>query len=126
MRVGCDIPHPSRLESRLLAFDARLTDDSIKEDRGMAEKRIHARIDGYVQGVGFRYFAVDVAEELGLTGWVRNTPDGGVEVVAEGEEGRLARFIGMLRQGPRRAEVDDVKVEWQEPRGEFRSFQVRR
>lgn len=82
----------------------------------MAVKRLSARIHGRVQGVGYRYYARETANELGLTGWARNTWDGDVEVVAEGEEGRLARFIGLLREGPQRAEVTDIDVTWEEPK----------
>ena len=81
----------------------------------MAVKRLSARIHGRVQGVGYRYYARETANELGLAGWARNTWDGDVEVVAEGEEGRLARFIGFLREGPQRAEVTDIDIKWEAP-----------
>jgi len=92
----------------------------------MAVKRIHANLRGYVQGVGFRYFARESAHELGLAGWVRNVHDDMVEVVAEGEEGRLARFVGVLRMGPSRAQVESMEVTWESPTGEFDRFYVRR
>jgi acylphosphatase len=92
----------------------------------MAKKRVHVEIHGYVQGVGFRYFARETANELGLIGWVRNRSDGAVEVVAEGEEGRLARFVGLLKQGPFRADVESTDVTWSEPTGEFDRFYVKR
>ncbi|MHB0999155.1 MAG: acylphosphatase [Armatimonadota bacterium] len=90
----------------------------------MAVKRLSARIEGRVQGVGFRYYTRDIAKELGLTGWVRNTWDGDVEVMAEGEEGRLARFIGMLREGPPRADVTNIDFKWEEPANEYDRFYV--
>lgn len=90
----------------------------------MAVKRLSARIHGRVQGVGFRYYTREVARELGLTGWVRNTWDGDVEVMAEGEEGRLARFIGMLREGPPRAEVSQIDTSWSDPTNEYDRFYV--
>lgn len=92
----------------------------------MAAKRVHMLIHGEVQGVGFRYFAREIADELGIVGWVRNTSNGGVEVLAEGEEGRLARFVGQLKVGPRRAEVTEAEVTWRDPTGEFDVFYVRR
>ncbi|HEY3299112.1 MAG TPA: acylphosphatase [Armatimonadota bacterium] len=91
----------------------------------MAVKRITATVHGYVQGVGFRYYTQEIARELGLTGWVRNNWDETVEVVAEGEEGLLAKFIGMLKQGPNRAEVESIDVRREDPTGEFDRFYVK-
>ena len=91
----------------------------------MAQKRFTAKITGRVQGVGFRYFARETAQELGIVGYTRNTSDGGVEVVSEGEEGRLARFLGILREGPRMAHVENVDVSWEEPTGEYDRFYVK-
>ena len=90
------------------------------------QKRISAKISGRVQGVGFRYFTREIAREMGIVGYVRNTSDEGVEVVAEGEEGLLSRFIGLLRQGPPRAEVTDVEISRSEPTGEYDAFYVKR
>lgn len=89
------------------------------------ESRLSAKVFGRVQGVGFRYFARDAAEELGIVGYARNTSDGGVEVVAEGNRGRLARFLGALREGPRSADVTEVEVVWGEARNEFAGFSIR-
>lgn len=91
----------------------------------MATKRVSVKIHGEVQGVGFRYFTRELAREFGIVGWVRNVHDDTVEVTAEGEEGRLARFVGMLREGPSRAEVESVDVEWLPPTGEFDRFYAR-
>ena len=68
-------------------------------------------ISGKVQGVGYRYFAVRVARELGLKGWVRNLSDGRVEAYAAGPAGKLEDFEGRLRQGPPGGEVRGVEVE---------------
>ena len=62
-------------------------------------------IRGIVQGVGFRYFAVRSARELGITGWVRNLNDGRVEAIAAGAPEALDEFVGRLRRGPRGAQV---------------------
>jgi acylphosphatase len=59
-----------------------------------------AVVSGSVQGVGFRFFAERAAREAGVTGWVRNRPDGTVETVVEGEEKAVARYLERLRSGP--------------------------
>jgi acylphosphatase len=68
-------------------------------------------VRGRVQGVGFRFFARDAARREGLTGWVRNLEDGGVEIEAQGDADALLRFEVSVRQGPRSARVDDVIVD---------------
>jgi acylphosphatase len=65
-------------------------------------------VEGEVQGVGYRYFAVRSAHRLGLRGWVRNLADGRVEVLAEGTPDQLARFEADLRRGPSMATVTNV------------------
>jgi len=83
-----------------------------------------AVVRGSVQGVAFRYYARLRATELGLTGYVRNLPDGSVELVAEGEEAALAEFERWIGRGPPSAEVSDVVVTAARPRGEYRSFVI--
>ena len=65
-------------------------------------------VSGRVQGVGFRWFVEREARALGLSGWVRNNPDGNVEVLASGTEDQLAKLKEKLQQGPRAARVDEV------------------
>ncbi|MBI3082704.1 MAG: acylphosphatase [Gemmatimonadetes bacterium] len=65
-------------------------------------------IAGEVQGVGFRWFAARHGQSLGLRGWVRNLPDGRVEVVAAGEETQLLEMAARLRAGPRFSRVEHV------------------
>lgn len=72
----------------------------------MAE--LHVRVTGLVQGVGFRWFVREQARRLGLDGWVRNTTDGAVEVLAAGEERQLALLKRELERGPRGSRVDRV------------------
>ena len=72
--------------------------------------RLHVRITGVVQGVGFRWFARERARRLGLAGWVRNLPDGSVEVLAEGPPGQLDLLLGELHRGPSGAQVTDVSA----------------
>ena len=92
----------------------------------MAE-RAAARIlvKGLVQGVGYRYFTIQTARGLGLTGWVMNRPDGSVEVEAEGEKTRITALIEELKVGPRWSQVKDVRVEWGACQGIYRGFDVR-
>jgi len=90
----------------------------------MAQARLHAIVTGRVQGVGFRYFVRDVAHDLGLTGLVRNTSSGAVEVVAEGPLATLERLAAALREGPPAARVTNVQLSWGEPTGRFDGFSV--
>jgi acylphosphatase len=82
------------------------------------------RVRGRVQGVGFRYFVERAANELGLTGWVRNRDDGDVEVYATGDSDGLAELAGMLWKGPRWAEVRGVD-ETEAPVEQHRGFFIR-
>ncbi len=79
---------------------------------------------GKVQGVFFRAATKDVAERLGLTGWVKNKDDGGVEIVAEGETEDLRELVKWSRRGPADAAVDLVETEWSEYIEEFNQFTV--
>ena len=87
--------------------------------------RLHSVVEGYVQGVGFRYFVLDIANSLGITGWVRNRADGNVEVLAEGERPLLDKLLQALYRGPRSARVFNVTEEWHTASGEFSSFSIR-
>jgi acylphosphatase len=69
---------------------------------------IHLEVGGRVQGVGFRWFVVDVARELGLSGWVRNRPDGKVEVAACGSAAALAQLEAAVASGPPGAHVQKI------------------
>jgi acylphosphatase len=68
-------------------------------------------VGGRVQGVGFRYFVEGAATREGLHGWVRNLPDGRVEIVVEGDADELERFERQVRQGPPGARVNDVQID---------------
>ena len=87
--------------------------------------RAHLVISGRVQGVWYRGSMQDEADRLGVAGWVRNRPDGTVEAEVEGERAAVDALIAWARRGPRGARVDDVSVEWTQPRGE-RDFVVTR
>lgn len=84
--------------------------------------RARIRVSGIVQGVGYRYFVRNAAMSLGLSGYVRNVPDGTVEVVAEGARSEVNALVAELRMGPRHATVRGVDVEWQEPQKDFKGF----
>ncbi len=91
----------------------------------MARRRIHAIVRGRVQGVGFRAATEDYATGLHLVGWVRNLPDGTVELEAEGPSDRIDELIAWLHQGPRAARVTAVDVSPQAVRGDETSFRFR-
>ncbi len=88
----------------------------------MPEKRAHVIVRGYVQGVGYRAGAIRRARTFGLKGWVRNKPDGSVELLAEGEEKALRELLSWCRQGPWGARVSDLQVEWEELQGDLHGF----
>jgi acylphosphatase len=94
-------------------------------DADAAAARIVVRIRGRVQGVGFRYAAIAEARHLGITGWVRNTHDGDVELVAEGSADRLRRLLTWCHTGPPGARVTQVAPEWRPFAGEFEGFCLR-
>jgi acylphosphatase len=77
--------------------------------------RARAIVSGRVQGVWFRESTRQRAEALGLSGWVRNLPDGRVEALLEGEAGAVREGLAFLRRGPPRARVDDLRVEEETP-----------
>ena len=82
------------------------------------------RVYGRVQGVFYRQWAVNRARPLGVSGWVRNCPDGTVEAHLIGEEDAVAGMIAAMRQGPSQARVEDLTVEAVEPE-DVRGFSVR-
>ena len=81
-------------------------------------------VSGRVTGVGFRYFAQDAARREGLTGFVRNLPDGRVEALAEGDEESLTRFERALRRGPSRARVEHVEIDHLPAAGTYLNFAI--
>ena len=87
--------------------------------------RLSARVFGVVQGVGFRFWTMGKAEELGLTGEVRNVDDGSVAVVAEGPESRVRELFNWLNSDRTPGRVDRVEHEFSPAEGSFRSFRAR-
>jgi acylphosphatase len=86
--------------------------------------RLHLVIRGQVQGVGFRYFVVRHATTLGLAGWVRNRPDGAVEVEAEGPRSALEALQAGVRRGPSAATVTEMDESWSEGEAHHRGFRI--
>jgi acylphosphatase len=91
----------------------------------MAPIRRRLIVEGYVQGVFFRATTQEKALEFEVSGWVRNRWDGTVEVLVEGDEGRVAQLVQWCHQGPPGARVMDVRVEEEPHKGEFTGFDVR-
>jgi acylphosphatase len=88
--------------------------------------RLHVRVRGRVQGVGFRAHVEYAARALALVGWVRNVGYDQVEAVAEGAKSALQQLEQAMREGPRGSGVDEATVEWLDATGEFENFAVRR
>jgi acylphosphatase len=82
-------------------------------------------ITGRVQGVGFRYFVHQKANEMGITGWVKNSVEGGVIIVAQGIEPELKTFIDYLYIGPTRSRVDRITVNKMQVLTVFDNFSVK-
>jgi len=85
---------------------------------------LHIVFAGTVQGVGFRYFVKRKADQFGVKGFVRNLPDGTVEVMAEGDEDVLRKFMSAIENGPPLAEVTDLRYEFIDKDGGFSDFEI--
>ena len=88
------------------------------------KKRAEIIVNGLVQGVGFRYFVIRNAQQLGLKGYVKNLYDGSVLTVVEGEKGLIEELFKKIKIGPRSAHVNNSKIEWGEFKNEFSTFEV--
>jgi acylphosphatase len=86
--------------------------------------RLSLIITGTVQGVFFRASALEQAQGLNLTGWVKNLPDGSIELVAEGPRYALDQLVDWCRHGPPTARVGEVFPRWGKHLGEFRTFMI--
>lgn len=82
-------------------------------------------VSGRVQGVFFRQNTLNKAKELGVFGWVKSLPDGRLEAVFEGEKKKVEEIVNWAEKGPVSAEVNDIKVKWQEYKGEFQGFKLK-
>jgi len=90
----------------------------------MATKRVHVYYSGRVQGVGFRFAAEAAARKLKVSGWVKNLPDGRVEVVAESDERVIINFLENI-SGEMSSYIRDAEIFWEQPTGEFKGFGIR-
>jgi acylphosphatase len=88
-------------------------------------KRLHAIVRGRVQGVGYRASAAAQARHFAVAGWVRNQPDGSVEVMAEGEEPAVLGFLDYLRRGPGGARVTHIDTEWTAVGSDLHGFEIK-
>jgi acylphosphatase len=89
-------------------------------------KRVHVFYSGRVQGVGFRFTVESIALSLGgITGWVRNLPDGRVELIAEGEEEKITNFLKEIREGIMKRYIVKEDIIWEPYRKQFGDFQIR-
>lgn len=91
----------------------------------MTDKRAHVYISGRVQGVSFRFYAAQEAQRSGVTGMVRNLPDGRVEAVFQGTEPAVRHMLDWCQRGSPSASVDGVDVRWEEPVEGAGAFNVR-
>jgi acylphosphatase len=82
-------------------------------------------VQGLVQGVGYRFFTVDMARKYKIKGYARNLPDGNVEVIAEGNQGMLNDFVKQLKIGPHSSKVTAIDVKWSEQEYGYTDFNIR-
>jgi len=87
--------------------------------------RAYAYVSGRVQGVFFRAETADLANRLGLTGWVRNLSDGRVEALFEGKKEDVEKALDLCRRGPPGARVRSLDVKWEDWKGEFQDFTIK-
>ncbi|MBP3038527.1 acylphosphatase [Bacillaceae bacterium Marseille-Q3522] len=87
--------------------------------------QLHLVVSGRVQGVGFRYFAHKLANEFAVNGWVKNSPNGDVEIMVTGEKDVLDSFIEKLKKGNRFAKVKHIAIHPREEIEPFSSFQIK-
>lgn len=92
--------------------------------RKISPKRIHILVFGKVQGVSFRAWILKEARKLGLSGWVRNTFSGQVEVLAQGPEDRLESLVRLCAEGSPGSTVSDIRSEWLESEDMAQAFEI--
>ena len=86
---------------------------------------VNMKITGKVQGVGFRYFVLRQAQELGINGWVSNKSNGDVEALAQGKKESLDQFIPKVKQGPSFSRVEDVSLNWLNEAEKYFCFEIK-
>lgn len=90
----------------------------------MKKKRAHITYSGTVQGVGFRWMAEDIANSLGLTGWVQNRPDGTVEIACEGSEDNINNFLRKIKVEMGHY-IRSADIDWKDYTGDFDKFSIK-
>ncbi len=90
------------------------------------EKRARIVVRGVVQGVGFRYYVMQKAQEMRLKGYVQNLPNGEVEAVVEGDKLFIDDIYRAMQRGPTKAKVNDHAIHWLDPKNDFRTFMIKR
>jgi len=96
-----------------------------EQQYNQGKARAHIWISGQVQGVFFRDATQRKAEDLHITGWVRNLPDSRVEAIFEGDKEVVSKIIDWTKEGPDTARIEEFKVKWEKYKDEFDSFQIR-
>ena len=104
---------------------SKIEKNGLESKKQPALYQLHCLIKGRVQGVGFRYFVLDEAENRDLLGWVRNTECGEVEAVLLGPKTSLESMLSVLHQGPPLSRVVRVDFEWEEPDPSLKGFNIR-
>lgn len=85
----------------------------------------HITVSGRVQGVAYRYYARDIAYQLGIKGWIRNLDNGDVESIIEGPKKSVEKMIDWYKEGPRLAIVENIEVDWLPYSGVYNQFQIK-
>ena len=85
---------------------------------------VNLTISGKVQGVGFRYFVLQQAQEMGITGWVSNKSNGDVEALVQGEKADLEEFVAKVKEGPSFSRVEDVSLNWLNKAEQYFGFEI--
>lgn len=116
-----------RMVDRQLEHGKKEEDLKKKEIESLFRERsrVHIILRGKVHGVFFRDYAKKEADKMGITGWVRNIDDGGVEIVAEGDKPCLRQFIILCEKGNPLSTVTNVDYEWEEYSGKFNDFYIK-
>ncbi len=92
----------------------------------MGVKRAIVVVKGEVQRIGYRDFVERISRKLGITGFVENLKPYDVKIICEGEEEKIKKFLEMIKNPPKPAEVEDIKINFEEPKKEFEYFEIRR
>lgn len=87
-------------------------------------KRYNIVVSGFVQGVGFRFFVLQTAVELKMTGWVRNCADSTVELEVQGDNGKITKFVEKIREGSRFSRVSGIEIEEKDIKSGEKSFKI--